>query len=75
MDRMQFGQWPEVRDLLAELQTDYPHEPALDALLNEAQLRADLVIRWGTKIRGRRLTVGQQRFLRRSYPSSSSSAW
>ncbi len=24
MDRMQFGQWPEVRDLLAELQTDYP---------------------------------------------------
>ncbi|MDI9548506.1 MAG: hypothetical protein QM346_13000, partial [Chloroflexota bacterium] len=68
MDRMQFGQWPEVRDLLAELQTDYPHEPALDALLNEAQLRADLVIRWGTKIRGRRLTVGQQRFLRRSLP-------
>ena len=68
MDRMQFGQWPEVRDLLAELHADYPHEPALDALLNEAQLRADLVIRWGTKIRGRRLTVGQQRFLRRSLP-------
>ncbi len=68
MDRMQFGQWPEVRDLLTELQTDYPHEPALDALLNEAQLRADLVVRWGTKIRGRRLTVGQQRFLRRSLP-------
>ncbi len=68
MGRMQFGQWPEVTALLVELQADYPHEPALDALLNEAQLRADLVIRWGTKIRGRRLTVGQQRLLRRSLP-------
>ncbi len=65
MDRMQFGQWPEVRDLLAELQTDYPHErPGCAAQRGAVAGRSGHPL--GNKIRGRRLTVGQRRFLRRN---------
>jgi len=66
--RMQFGQWPEVAETLTALKTEYPQEPILDALLNEATLKAELVINWGTKIQGRRLSVGQERVLRRGLP-------
>ena len=68
LTRMQFGQWPEVAETLTALKAEYPQEPILDALLNEAILKAELVINWGTKIRGRRLSVGQERVLRRGLP-------
>lgn len=68
LTRMQFGQWPEVAETLTVLKAEYPQEPILDALLNEAILKAELVINWGTKIRGRRLSVRQERVLRRGLP-------
>ena len=65
---MQYGRWPEVLDTLTALKAVYPNEPILDSLLNEATLRSELVVTWGTKIKGRRMTVGQERLLRRSIP-------
>jgi tetratricopeptide (TPR) repeat protein len=65
---MQYGRWPEVVDRLTVLKAAYPNEPILDSLLNEAQLKSELVVQWGTSIKGRRLTVRQERVLRRSIP-------
>ena len=65
---MQYGRWPEVVDTLAALKNTYPNEPILDSLLNEAQLKSELVVTWGAKIKGRRMTVRQERVLRRSVP-------
>ena len=65
---MQYGKWPEVVDTLTALKRAYPNEPILDSLFNEAQLKAELMMRWGTTIKGRRMTVRQERMLRRSIP-------
>lgn len=66
--QMQYGRWPEVLEILTELKSVYPDEPILDSLINEAHLKSAIVIKWGTKIKGRRMTVRQERVLRRSIP-------
>ena len=65
---MQQGAWPDILPLLKELKSDYPQEVVLDGLLNEAELKAEIVTRWEDKIKGRRLTVAHERLLRRSLP-------
>ncbi|HXF60633.1 MAG TPA: tetratricopeptide repeat protein, partial [Caldilineaceae bacterium] len=66
--RMQYGAWPQVVEMLRALQADYPHATLLDPLLAEAELKAALMVEWADKIKGRRLTVGQAWLLRRSIP-------
>lgn len=65
---MQVGAWPQVVEKLRALRADYPEAALLDALVEEAALKADLMAQWTAKIKGRRLTVGQAWLLRRSLP-------
>ena len=65
---MQYGRWPDVVEVIHELKGDYPNEGLLDSLLNEAQLKSDIVVTWGTQIKGRKLTVRQEQLVRRSIP-------
>ncbi len=43
LTRMQYGQWPEVVEMLDALRADYPQQPTLEGLANEARLKAELV--------------------------------
>jgi TolB protein len=65
---MQYGNWPQMVEKLRALHADYPDVELLNALLEEATLKADLMQQWTAKIKGRRLTVGQAWLLRRSLP-------
>jgi tetratricopeptide (TPR) repeat protein len=68
MDLMQHGAWPQAVEKILALRTEFPEAEALDALLDEATLKADLMTQWAHKIKGRRLTVGQEWIIRRSLP-------
>lgn len=68
LERMQFAQWAETLVLLRAVQRDYPHHPTVEALINEAELKAGVVEQWVGKVRGRRLTVAQETILRRAVP-------
>lgn len=65
---MQIGAWPQVVEKLEALRADYPEANTLDLLLEEATLKADLMQQWTDKIKGRRLSVGQEWLMRRSLP-------
>lgn len=66
--KMQEGAWPEAVELFASLRASYPDVAVLAPLHNEAQLRAHLVLTWEDQVRGRKLTVKQQRRVRRALP-------
>lgn len=68
MDFMQHGAWPQALAKLQALRADYPEVKYLDALIAEAELKAQLMETWSHKIKGRRLTVRQEWLLRRSLP-------
>ncbi len=65
---MQYGRWPDVVESIFELKYSYPDEAFLDSLMNEAQLKSDIVVTWGTSIKGRKMSVRQEYYLRRSIP-------
>ena len=65
---MQHGAWPQALEQLQALSAEYPRVASLHALIEEATLKADLMETWAHKIKGRRLTVGQEWLLRRSLP-------
>lgn len=66
--KMQEGAWPEAVELFGALRASYPDVAVLEPLHNEAQLRAHLVLTWEDQVRGRKLTVKQQRRVRRALP-------
>lgn len=68
LERMQFAQWEETLVLLKAVARDYPNNPTIAALINEAELKASVVDEWVGKVKGRRLTVGQEMILRRAVP-------
>ena len=67
-DLMQHGAWPQALEKLQAMRTEFPNVAALDVLLDEATLKTELMMTWTHKIKGRRLTVGQEWLLRRSLP-------
>lgn len=68
LDFMQHGAWPQALAKLRALRADFGEASHLDALIAEAELKAELMEQWSHKIKGRRLTVGQEWVLRRSLP-------
>lgn len=68
VDFMQHGAWPQALAKLQSLRADYAEAVQLDALIAEAELKANLMETWSHKIKGRRLTVRQEWWLRRSLP-------
>ena len=68
MDLMQHGAWPQALEKLQAMRLEYPNVDALEGLIEEAKLKADLMAEWTHKIKGRRLTVGQEWLIRRSIP-------
>jgi TolB protein len=68
MDLMQHGAWPQALEKLQAMRAQYPGVAALDNLLDEAALKAELMAEWTYKIKGRRLTVAQEWLIRRSLP-------
>jgi TolB protein len=68
MDLMQHGAWPQAVAKLQAMRVEYPGVKALDGLLDEATLKAELMAQWTHKVKGRRLTVGQEFLIRRSLP-------
>ncbi len=67
-DLMQHGAWPQVVEKLQAMRAEYPDVDALEGLLDEATLKSGLMVEWTDKIKGRRLTVGQEWLIRRSIP-------
>ena len=67
-DLIQHGAWPQALQKLQMMRAEYPNVPALDALLDEAMLKSELMTTWTDQIKGRRLTVHQEWLLRRSLP-------
>src|SRR5690606_2190384 len=63
---MQHGAWPQALEKLQAMRLEYPQATGLDSLLDEAMLKAELMAEWTHKIKGRRLTVGQEWLMRRS---------
>jgi tetratricopeptide (TPR) repeat protein len=68
MDLMQHGAWPQALEKLQAMRVEFPNTAMLDNLLDEATLKAELMAQWTHKIKGRRLTVGQEWIIRRSLP-------
>ena len=67
-DLMQHGVWPQALEKIREMRAAYPEDATLDVLLGEATLKTELMAQWTDKIKGRRLTVGQEWLIRRSLP-------
>ncbi len=65
---MQHGAWPQALEQLRVLRAEYPRVASLHGLIEEATLKTELMETWAHKIKGRRLTVGQEWLLRRSLP-------
>lgn len=68
IDLMQHGAWPQALEKLQAMRAEYPNVAALDGMVDEAMLKTELMMMWTHKIKGRRLTVGQEWLLRRSLP-------
>jgi tetratricopeptide (TPR) repeat protein len=68
MDLMQHGAWPQALEKIQAMRAEFPHIEALETLQDEASLKAELMAQWTHKIKGRRLTVGQEWLIRRSLP-------
>lgn len=68
LDMMQHGAWPQALEKIQAMRAEYPGVASLNALLDEATLKTELMEQWTHKIKGRRLTVGQEWLIRRSLP-------
>ncbi len=65
---MQHGAWPQALEKLQALHIEYPAVDTLESLIDEAMLKAELMAEWTHKIKGRRLTIGQEWLIWRSLP-------
>jgi tetratricopeptide (TPR) repeat protein len=65
---MQHGAWPQALERLQALYAEYPAVSTLESLIDEATLKSELMAEWTHKIKGRRLTVGQEWLIWRSLP-------
>jgi tetratricopeptide (TPR) repeat protein len=65
---IQHGAWPQALERIQKMRVEYPDVEILDALYEEAALKTELMALWTPKIKGRRLTVGQEWLIRRSLP-------